>query len=83
MNATLLAQLRKPGHTDEDILDALRAMTCSLPTGDKTQDELDRCISRIEEAGTLAEELQAWHLDQIVKRERAESMPAWLVGSSL
>ena len=83
MTPALLAQLRRPGHTDDDILDALRALASSLPTGDKAQEALDACISRIEEADTLAEELAVWVQEQQARIERAVSMPRWLIAGSI
>ena len=83
MTPALLAQLRRPGQTDDDILDALRAMAASLPAGDKAQEALDACISRIEETNTLAEELAVWLQEHQARIERAESMPRWLIGGSI
>jgi len=67
MKPATLADLRTPGHLDESVLEALRALSCSLPPGEM-QDTLDAAIDGIESAIWQAEEAALWTADDAACR---------------
>jgi len=67
MKPATLADLRTPGHPDESVLEALRALSCSLPKGE-TQDAIDAAIESIESAIWQAEEAALWADDDAACR---------------
>ena len=76
MNASILAFLRKQGHTDDDVLDALRALASGLPRCN-TQDAIDICIADIEENVTMRE-LQRDEPDRGYVSSSADNLPAFI-----
>jgi hypothetical protein len=69
---TALAYLRAPGHTDDAVLSALRALSCSLSPGE-TQIALYIAIESIEAQMALDEEAVLWEADDKACRRAGDA----------
>jgi len=76
----ILAQLRQPGRTNEQISEILRAVASSLPRN-KVQELLDICSDEIEDCTLALSDLDEWRRSEDVARQQAESIPRFIFGA--
>lgn len=67
-HADLLAALRVPGRTDEQVIEILAALACSFPPEDPVTEALDACAERISEGAETGAARDAEEADYYAKR---------------